>query len=134
MVESVDQQQGHEAQSQSSQSNASGAAVLIPFPQKQIKQVTFDRKELSLIFDVYGREVARGEWRDYAMDFGRDSARFLIFRRSSEQPLFQIVKTPALARKQGAYAVISQGGLVLKRGQELAQVIRVLIKKNGFSE
>lgn len=73
--------------------------------------------------------VAEGEWRDYAVDFGREVATFSIFRRASEVPLYRIVKNPALARRQGLYAVIAQGGLILKRGHDLAQVLRVLIKK-----
>jgi hypothetical protein len=90
--------------------------------------VAFDRKELTVILDIYGSQVAAGEWRDYALDFGRDRATFSIFRRSSEQPLYRIVKDPSLARRQGQYAVIAQGGLIMKRGQDLAQVIRVLMR------
>jgi Protein of unknown function (DUF2794) len=93
------------------------------------QQISFDRKELNLILNLYGRYVASGEWRDYAMDFGREAATFSIFRRSSEVPLYRIVKNPALARKQGVYAVIAQGGLILKRGHDLAQVLAVLVKK-----
>jgi Protein of unknown function (DUF2794) len=93
------------------------------------RQVAFDRKELNLILNLYGKYVASGEWRDYAMDFGSELATFSIFRRSSEVPLYRIVKNPALARKQGVYAVIAQGGLILKRGHDLAQVLSVLIKK-----
>ncbi len=93
------------------------------------QQIAFDRKELNLILDLYGMHVARGEWRDYAMDFSEDMATFCIFRRSSEQPLYRIVKNPALARRQGLYAVIAQGGLILKRGHDLAQVLRVLVGK-----
>jgi hypothetical protein len=84
---------------------------------------------LNLILNLYGMHVAEGDWRDYAMDFGREAATFSIFRRTSEVPLYRIVKNPALARKQGLYAVIAQGGLILKRGHDLAQVLRVLIKK-----
>lgn len=101
---------------------------VLHFP-SQTRTVAFNRSELSKILDLYGRHVATGEWRDYAMDFGSDAATFAIFRRSAEQPLYRIVKTPALARKQGAYAVIAQGGVTLKRGQELEQVLRVLLKK-----
>ncbi len=90
--------------------------------------IAFDRKELGLILNVYGMKVAEGEWRDYAMDFGRDTATFSVFRRASEVPLYRIVKDPSLARKQGVYSVIAQGGLILKRGQDLAQVLRVLVK------
>ena len=75
-----------------------------------------------------------GEWRDYAMDFSRETATFSIFRRASEQPLYRIVKDPALARKQGAYSVIAQGGLILKRGQELAQVLRILAQKPKLAD
>ncbi len=105
-------------------------ATVLRFPATPpAKPVAFDRHELTQILNLYGRHVADGEWRDYAMEFGRDAASFAIFRRASEQPLYRIVKTPALARKQGMYAVIAQGGLILKRGHELAQVLRVLVKK-----
>jgi glycogen debranching enzyme len=93
------------------------------------QQISFDRKELNLILNLYGKYVAQGEWRDYAMDFSSELATFSIFRRASEVPLYRIIKNPALARKQGIYAVVAQGGLILKRGHDLAQVLSVLIKK-----
>jgi len=93
------------------------------------EQVAFDRRELTAILGLYGNKVATGEWRDYAMEFGRDTAVFSVFRRSSEVPLYRIVKDPALSRRQGMYAVIAQGGLILKRGHDLAQVLRVLMKQ-----
>jgi hypothetical protein len=77
---------------------------------------------------VYGRHVASGEWRDYAIDHLRDRAVFSIFRRTSEVPLYRIVKDPRLARKQGAYALMAATGLILKRGQELSNVLRVIDK------
>ena len=89
-------------------------------------QVTFDRRELNRIFGLYGRMVAAGEWRDYAIDFLRDRAVFSVFRRSSEVPIYRIEKNPKLARKQGAYSVITATGLILKRGPDLARVLRVL--------
>ncbi len=92
-------------------------------------QIAFDRKELNIILGIYGTRVAAGDWRDYALDFGGDTATFSIFRRSSEVPLYRIVKDPSLARKQGIYSVIAQGGLILKRGQDLAQVLGVLMKR-----
>ncbi|WP_181705091.1 DUF2794 domain-containing protein [Chthonobacter rhizosphaerae] len=88
----------------------------------------FDRRELSEILKVYGRMVAAGEWRDYAIDTLKDRAVFSIFRRTSEVPLYRIEKNPKLARRQGAYAVISQTGMILKRGPDLARVLRVLDK------
>lgn len=90
--------------------------------------VSFDRRELGLILNVYGRKVAAGEWRDYAIDFGRQVAVFSIYRRTSEVPLYRIEKDPRLARKQGAYAVIAAGGLVMKRGSDLGRVLSVLDK------
>ena len=88
-------------------------------------QVFFDRRELDAILHVYGRMVAAGEWRDYALDGLKDAAVFSVFRRASEAPLYRIEKRPALARKQGAYAVLAPGNVVLKRGHELAQVLKV---------
>jgi len=91
--------------------------------------VSFDRHELREIFNLYGRRVADGEWRDYAMDFLAGEAIFSIYRRASEYPLYRIFKNPRLARKQGAYSVVTATGAVLKRGHELRNVLRVLDKK-----
>lgn len=88
----------------------------------------FHRQELQLILDVYGRMVAAGEWRDYALDMGREKAVFSVFRRTSECALYRIEKTPKLARKQGAYSVVSATGLILKRGNDLRRVLAVLEK------
>lgn len=90
--------------------------------------MSFDRRELEQILRLYGRMVAANEWRDYAIDRLKDRAVFSVFRRTSETPLFQIVKNPALARKQGAYSVVAASGLVMKRGQELARVLTVFEK------
>lgn len=91
--------------------------------------VTFDRRELDQILRLYGRMVAANEWRDYAIDHLSDRAVFSVFRRASETPLFQIVKDPRLARKQGAYSVIAATGLILKRGHELARVLGFFDRK-----
>jgi Protein of unknown function (DUF2794) len=86
----------------------------------------FNRHELREILALYGRKVAAGEWRDYAIDFGREKAVFSAFRRSSEVPLYRIEKCPRLARRQGAYSVVSATGLILKRGNDLGRVLAVL--------
>ncbi|TYC53708.1 DUF2794 domain-containing protein [Rhodobacterales bacterium] len=91
--------------------------------------VAFNRRELNTILRLYGRMVADGEWRDYAIDLMKDRAVFSVFRRSSEMPLYRIEKDPKLARRQGAYAVVATGGMILKRGHDLTQVLRVLEKK-----
>jgi Protein of unknown function (DUF2794) len=91
--------------------------------------VAFERRELELVLRLYGRMVAANEWRDYAIDHLPDRAVFSVFRRTSETPLFQIVKTPSLARRQGAFSVISSTGLILKRGQELTRVLSVFDKR-----
>jgi hypothetical protein len=89
-------------------------------------KVTFDRRELMRILELYGRKVAAGEWRDYAIAFLKDRAVFSVFRRSSEMPLYRIEKNMALARRQGAYAVVAASGLVLKRGDSLDRVLRAI--------
>jgi len=111
----------------------SGSGQLIDFapafgPKQSrfIAAVTFDRKELSTILNLYGRKVAQGEWRDYALDFLRERALFSIYKRSSERPIYVIEKNPKLRGKQGQYMVLSQEGRVLKRGHELATVLRIL--------
>lgn len=91
--------------------------------------VRFDKRELNRILGLYGRMVAAGEWRDYAIDFCEDCAVFSIYRRSSEMPLYRIEKRPKLKARQGQYAVIAVAGQILKRGHELESVLRVLDRK-----
>ena len=109
-----------------SHSSSPGPQGSTPKPSRFVASVTFDRKELSTILNLYGRKVAEGEWRDYAMDFLRERALFSIYKRSSERPVYVIEKNPKLRNKQGQYMVLSQDGRVLKRGHELATVIRIL--------
>ena len=97
--------------------------------QPAAKQVAFSRVELMEILSLYGKMVAAGEWRDYAMDFGAQKAVFSVFRRSTEFPLYTIEKNPQLARKQGAYAVVAPNGLILKRGPDLKRVLDVLDRR-----
>lgn len=92
-------------------------------------QISFDRKELNALLRVYSFMVAAGEWKDYAIDQLRERAIFSVYRKASEAPLFQIVKEPALARKQGAYAVFAQSGAMLKRGQDINQLLRLFDRK-----
>lgn len=91
--------------------------------------VGFERRELETILRLYGRMVAANEWRDYAIDHTLDVAVFSVFRRASESPLFQIIKNPALSRRQGVWSVVASGGQILKRGHELAGVLSVFDKK-----
>src|SRR5205807_6148717 len=90
--------------------------------------VTFERRELRRILGLYGRMVAAGEWRDYAIDFLRYRAVFSVFRHAAEVPIYRIEKIPKLARRQGAYSVITATGLIMRRGHELDRVLRALDK------
>ncbi len=103
--------------------------ALRPPQRGEAEVVTFDRREFRDILDLYGRKVAEGEWRDYAVDFTREKAIFSIFRRAAEYPLFRVVKDPRLAGKQGAFSVVTTTGLVLKRGSDLKRVLAVLDRK-----
>ena len=97
-----------------------------PFPApngQQQGQVGFDRLELQRIMDLYGRMVAAGHWRDYAMDLGREAAIFSAFRRSAERPEYRIEKRPALRNRQGMWTLFGEAGQILKRGHELAGVL-----------
>ena len=101
------------------------SAIVTPFPFGGTRslQVGFERDELQRILDLYGRMVAAGHWRDYAMDFAQDVAAFSAFRRAAENPQARIEKRPALRAKQGMWTLFGEGGQVLKRGHELAGVL-----------
>ncbi|WP_295531733.1 DUF2794 domain-containing protein [Novosphingobium sp. Chol11] len=107
-----------------------GGATIVAFPQpRSAEQVAFDRPELTKILDLYGRMVAAGLWRDYAIDFGKDAASFSAFKRTAERPSARIEKRPALRAKQGMWALYGEAGQVLKRGQELASLLSPLERK-----
>ena len=95
--------------------------------------ISFTRAELNLILSAYGRKVAAGEWRDYAIDCLRDRAVFSIFRRSNEMPLYRIVKLPKLARRQGAFQILAPTGLILKRGRDLRHVLKAIDKERRLA-
>ncbi|NDV87487.1 DUF2794 domain-containing protein [Aurantimonas aggregata] len=116
--------------------NGDAAANLLAFPDNRSRSpvVSFDRAELSQILRIYGRMVSAGEWRDYAIDMLKDRAVFSVFRRTSEMPLYRIEKNPKLARKQGAYQVVAAGGLIMKRGQDLANVLQVFDKALALAD
>ena len=97
---------------------------IVPFPgQRAPSQVGFERSELMRILDLYGRMVAAGEWRDYAMDFTKDFAAFSAFRRTADVPQMRVEKRPALRMRQGMWTLYGEAGQVLKRGHELAGVL-----------
>lgn len=100
---------------------------VVPFPIAD--RVSFDRKELSAILGLYGRAVAAGIWRDYAISLLRDAAIFAVFRHSAEHPLYRIEKRPKLSGRQGQYAVVGMDGRVLRRGHDLHNVLRPLEAK-----
>ena len=105
---------------------------VLPFPAaggSRPSQIGFDRLELTRILDVYGRMIAEGMWRDYAIELGRDAAVFAAFRRAAERPEYRIEKRPALRNKQGMWALVGEHGAVLKRGQELASVLAPLERR-----
>ena len=98
--------------------------IVTPFPAPGTPgQIVFERVELNRILDLYGRMVAAGHWRDYALDFGRHTAVFAAFRRATERPEYRLEKNPALQNRQGMWALIGEAGQVLKRGHDLAAVL-----------
>jgi hypothetical protein len=106
-----------------------GGSSIPPQTSAGLPFTSFSRHELNAIFSLYGAQVAAGEWRDYSIDFLKDKAVFSIFRRSTERPLYRIEKNPKLTKRQGAYSVVAMTGLILKRGHDLAKVLRVLDRK-----
>lgn len=109
-------------------------STIIPFGQphngkSNAHSIFFERSEFEAILNIYGKMVASGHWKDYAISGAKDFAVFAVFQKASERPIFRITKTPSLRHKQGAYAILSSQGQILKRGQELPQVLKYFEKK-----
>lgn len=106
------------------------SAIITPFPlNARPSQIGFDRHELTHILNLYGRMVAAGKWKDYAIDLGKDAAIFSCFRRAAERPEYRIEKRPELRNRQGMWALVGEGGSVLKRGHELGPVLAPVERK-----
>ena len=105
--------------------------TVTPFPHRNSPsiQIGFNRAELSRIVDLYGRMVAAGLWKDYAIEFTPDSAAFWAFRRTAERPEYKIEKRPALHARQGMWSLIGEHGTVLRRGHELGPVLAPLERR-----
>jgi hypothetical protein len=102
---------------------------VLPFPGSSSPQIGFTRAELGRIIDLYGRMVAAGLWKDYAVEFGRDHAAFWVFRRTAERPEYRIEKRPSLRHKQGMWALVAETGAVIRRGQELGPLLAPLERR-----
>ncbi len=107
--------------------NQQSTGAFLPSPPPE--QIVFHRSELSVIMSLYGRMVAAGEWRDYGLSHLREMAVFSVFRRTAENPLYRIEKRPKLRNRQGQYSVVGMDGQILKRGNDLKTVLRVLERK-----
>lgn len=112
----------------------SDQTTIIPFQTTHHKRAApqatfFERKEFEAILNIYGKMVASGHWKDYAISATKEVATFAVFQKASERPIFRITKTPSLRHKQGSFTILSSQGQILKRGQELAQVLRYFEKK-----
>lgn len=107
------------------------SAIVTPFPTPRsvAQQIGFDRIELMRILDLYGRMVAAGHWRDYAIDLGHDAAIFSAFRRATERPEYRIEKRPALRNRQGMWALVGEAGAILRRGHELSSILAPVERK-----
>ncbi|TVV73477.1 DUF2794 domain-containing protein [Sphingomonas solaris] len=106
-----------------------GVVTPFPGPRGGPSQIAFDRAELSRILDLYGRMVAAGHWRDYALDLGHEAAVFSAFRRAAERPEYRIEKRPALRLRQGMWALVGEAGMILRRGHELGPVLAPVERK-----
>ncbi len=109
--------------------NFSGNVTPFPGAFGKPSQIGFERKELTQILNLYGRMVAAGKWRDYAMDFSKDAAMFAAFRRAAERPQYRIEKRPGLRNKQGMWALVGENNVVLKRGHDLSGILAPLERK-----
>lgn len=106
-----------------------GSITPFPAPLARGTQIGFERLELTRILDLYGRMVAAGHWRDYAIELGHDAAIFAAFRRAAERPEFRIEKRPAMRHRQGMWTLVTEAGAVLRRGHELAGVLAPLERR-----
>jgi hypothetical protein len=97
--------------------------TVLPFPSaaRGGPQTGFTRSELNRIVDLYGRMVAAGMWKDYAIELRPDAAAFWAFRRTAERPEYRIEKRPGA--RGGLWALIGESGQVLRRGDALASIL-----------
>jgi hypothetical protein len=67
----------------------------------------FTRLELNQLLSLYSRHVARGVWRDYAIDHQDGMALFSVFRHTHEAPAYRIIKTAGAPNRPAEFLVQS---------------------------
>jgi len=82
----------------------------------------FTRSELNQLLGLYSRHVARGVWRDYAIDHRDGMALFSVFRHTHEAPAFSIVKTAAATARPAEF-IVQSGRQRLRAGTSLADAL-----------
>ena len=92
----------------------------------------FSRSELNQLLGLYSRNVARGIWRDYAIDHRDGMALFSVFQHTHESALYTIVKSVAPggahAPGQAEFSVLS-GRQRLRSARSLAEVLELFRSK-----
>jgi len=89
------------------------------------RRVFFDREDLNHLLGVYSRQVARGIWRDYAIDHRSNMAIFSIFKRSQEQAIFTVTKVLLRGDKEPNYVLLSRNRQI-KSSRDLGKLVAVL--------
>ena len=82
----------------------------------------FTRHELNQLLSLYSRHVARGVWRDYAIDHRDGMALFSVFRHTHEAPAYSIVKT-APAQTRPAEFIVQSGRQRLRVSHSLPDAL-----------
>jgi hypothetical protein len=94
----------------------------------QRRTLYFTRSELNQLLGLYSRNVARGIWRDYAIDHRDGVALFSVFRHTHESAAYTIVKAAAQGSGQTEYVVLS-GRQRLRAARELTEALDVFRAK-----
>ena len=85
----------------------------------QGKKIFFEKYELKIILDLYGKMVSEGSWKDYGLNISNKQVGFSVFKNSAESAMYKICKNFKPLNKNLKYLIIDSRETILKNSYNL---------------
>ena len=84
----------------------------------------FEKEELKIILDLYGKMVSRGSWKDYGLSISSKQVGFSVFKNAAENALYKICKNFKPKNENLKYLIIDTNGKILKNSYDLNNLLK----------
>ena len=93
------------------------------------KDIFFNKNELQLILNLYGKMVSNGEWKDYGLSISKKEVSFNVYQRTSESPVYKISKNLKPKNIYEKYEIKNSQNKVISNSDDLQNLIKKIVWK-----